>query len=71
VTLGNLAQTYNGTARSVTATTTPASLTVTRTYNSSVSPPTNAGNYTVIGTVSNVNFAGSATNTLIISPISR
>ncbi len=67
VTLGSLAQTYNGTARSATATTTPNGLTVNFTYNGSVSAPTNAGSYTVIGLISDANYFGGATNTLVIS----
>jgi endo-1,4-beta-xylanase len=66
VTLGSLSQTYNGTARSATATTTPSGLTVNLTYNGSASAPTNAGSYTVIGTISDANYQGSATNTLVI-----
>jgi hypothetical protein len=66
VTLGNLNQTYDGTAKSVTATTTPTNLTVNLTYNGSANAPTNAGSYTVIGTISDVNYLGSATNTLVI-----
>ncbi len=66
VTLGNLSQTYDGTAKSVTATTTPSGLTVNITYNGSANAPTNAGSYTVIGTIADANYQGSATNTLAI-----
>ena len=55
VTLGNLSQTYNGTARPATATTTPTGLTVNLTYNGSANAPTNAGSYTVIGTIKDAN----------------
>ena len=68
VTLGNLSQTYNGTARPATATTTPTGLTVNLIYNGSANAPTNAGSYTVIGTINDANYQGSATNTLVISP---
>jgi hypothetical protein len=71
VTLGNLSQTYDGTARSATATTTPTNLTVNITYNGSANAPTNAGSYTVIGRINNTNWQGSATNTLVISSASR
>jgi hypothetical protein len=71
VTLGNLSQTYDGTAKSVSATTTPTNLTVSITYNGSANAPTNAGSYTVIGTINDVNYQGSATNTLVISSASR
>jgi hypothetical protein len=67
VTLGNLSQTYNGTAKSVTATTTPSGLTVNLTYSGSANAPTNAGSYTVIGTITDANYQGSATNTLVIN----
>ena len=66
VTLDNLSQTYDGTARSVTATTVPASLTVGFTYGGSATAPTAAGSYIVVGTVTDANCQGSATNTLVI-----
>jgi hypothetical protein len=71
VTLGNLSQTYNGTARSATATTTPTNLTVNNTYNGSANAPTNVGSYTVIGTINDANYQGSATNTLVINEAIR
>ncbi len=67
VTLGNLSQVYDGSAKSASATTVPPGLTVTLTYNGSVNAPTNAGSYQVIGTVVDANYAGSATNTLVIN----
>ncbi len=67
VTLGNLVQTYDGTGESATATTVPSGLTVNLTYNGSASAPTSAGNYTVIGNISDANYQGSATNTLVIN----
>ena len=67
VTLGNLNQTYDGTAKSVTATTIPTGLTVNLTYNGSTNAPTNAGTYQVVGIVSAPLYAGSATNNLIIA----
>jgi hypothetical protein len=66
VTLGNLSQMYDGTAKSATATTEPPGLAVTLTYTGSVNAPTNAGSHTVIGVVSDANYAGSTTNTLVI-----
>ena len=66
VTLGNLSQTYNGTARNATATTSPSGLTVVFTYNGSSSAPVTVGSYIVIGTISDVNYQGSVTNTLVI-----
>jgi hypothetical protein len=67
VTLGNLSQTYDGTAKAATAGTTPSGLTVALTYNGSANAPTNAGSYTVIGTINDANYQGSATNTLVIA----
>ena len=37
------------------------------TYNGSANAPTNAGSYTVIGTVNDANYQGNTTNTLIIN----
>ena len=67
VTLGSLNQTYNGSAEVATSVTTPSGLTVNLTYNGSANAPTNAGSYTVIGTINDANYQGSATNTLTIS----
>jgi hypothetical protein len=66
VTLGNLSQIYDGTAKTVSVTTAPPGLSVDLTYNGSTNAPANAGSYTVIGTVSNTNYVGSAMNTLVI-----
>ncbi len=68
VTLGNLSQTYDGTAKAVTAITTPAGLQVTLTYDGNTLPPTAAGGYAVVATVSDANYAGSATGTLTVNP---
>jgi len=65
--LGNLDTVYNGTAKPVTATTAPAGLPVTFTYNGSATAPRNAGTYAVIATINNVNYHGTATGTLVIS----
>jgi hypothetical protein len=68
ITLTNLAQVYDGTARVVGATTDPTNLNVTITYAGEANAPTNAGSYEVIGTINELNYAGSATNTLVVSP---
>lgn len=70
VTLGNLAQTYTGTPRTVTVGTDPAGLGVTVAYDGSATAPTNVGSYAVVATVSNPNYLGSATGTLVISQAS-
>ena len=44
----------------------PRGLTVDFTYNGSANAPTNVGSYTVIGTLDDPNYQGSATNTLLI-----
>jgi hypothetical protein len=67
VNIDNLTQIYDGTAKSVIANTTPTNLTVGLIYNGSADAPVNAGNYTVVGTVNDLNYQGSATNTLVIS----
>ena len=68
VTLDNLNQLFTGGAISANASTTPSGLTVNLTYNGSPNAPTNAGNYSVIGVISDPNYYGIATNTLVISP---
>ena len=67
VTLSLLLHTYDGTVKNATATTVPAGLTVDFTYDGSPQAPINVGSYTVIGTVNDPNYQGSATNTLVIS----
>ncbi|HEY6007096.1 MAG TPA: MBG domain-containing protein, partial [Geobacteraceae bacterium] len=67
VTLGNLSATYDGTPKAATATTNPPGLAVTFTYDGSTTPPTKKGTYTVVGTVNDVNYQGSATGTLTIT----
>ena len=67
VALNNLLQTYDGTARTVTATTMPAGLTVSLTYNGSGTAPTAAGSYAVTGTVSDAMYQGAATGQLVVA----
>ncbi len=67
VTLQNLSQTYDGTAKAVSATTFPAGLTVEFTYDGSAVAPSNAGSYAVTGTVNDVTYQGYTTATLTIS----
>jgi alpha-tubulin suppressor-like RCC1 family protein len=67
--LGNLNQVYSGYAISPTTSTTPAGSPVSLTYNGSSSTPTNAGRYTVIGTIDVAGYVVSTTNTLVITPI--
>ena len=58
---------YNGQPQTCSATTTPADLNVTYTYNGNPTA-TSAGSYTVVGTINDNNYAGSAAATLVISP---
>jgi hypothetical protein len=67
VTITNTTQTYNGSARPVTTSTTPAGLTVNVTYNGSATAPTNAGSYAVVGTISDANYQGSSSTTLTVN----
>lgn len=67
VTLSGLNYTYDGTAKSVTTTTNPASLSVNVTYNGNSSLPVNAGAYEVVATVNDKNYQGSASGTLEIA----
>ena len=66
VTLSNLTQTYDGSAKSVGVTTTPSGLNVSVTYNGNAQAPTNAGSYNVVATINDPNYQGSATGTLKI-----
>ena len=67
VTLGNLAQTYEGTAKAVTVTTTPAGLAVAVTYDGLGTVPTNAGSYAVVATITDPNYSGTASGTLLVA----
>jgi hypothetical protein len=68
VSLSGLTPIYDGTAKTVTATTTPSGLAVDITYNSSTSAPTAAGTYPIVATINDATYQGSATGTLTISP---
>jgi len=67
VTLLDLAQTYTGTPRVVTATTVPSGLGVDFTYNGSTNAPINAGSYAVTGTVNDLMYQGWQTGTLVVA----
>ena len=66
VTLGGLSQSYDGNAKSVTATTTPTNLAVITTYNGVTNLPVNAGNYIVAATINSPNYVGSGSGTLVV-----
>ena len=65
VTLGSLSQVYDGTAKSATATTLPDGKTVTFSY--TPANPIDAGSYAVVGTVSDANYAGTASGSLTVT----
>ncbi len=65
ITLGGLTQTYDGSAKSATATSPQGDVTIT--YGGSPTPPTNAGSYAVLASVNNDNYQGSVSGTLVIS----
>ncbi len=69
VTLGGLSQAYTGSAISASAITNPSGLAVTCTYNGSPTAPTAAGSYTVVCTINDPNYQGSATGTLVIGKV--
>lgn len=67
VTLGALAATYSGSEKSATATTSPPGLTATLTYDGGATAPTAAGSYSVVATIEDPVYQGSATGTLVIA----
>lgn len=67
VALGSLAQTYDGTPRAVAVTTAPAGLAVAVTYDGAPTPPVAPGAYAVVATVTDADYEGSATATLVVS----
>ncbi|MBI2514186.1 MAG: immunoglobulin domain-containing protein [Opitutae bacterium] len=67
VTLGALSVTYDGTAKSATATTNPDSLSVTLTYDGGPTAPTDAGNYAVAATIDDTRYQGTASDSLTIA----
>jgi uncharacterized repeat protein (TIGR02543 family) len=62
-----LLATFDGTAKSVTATTTPSGLTVTITYNGQSAAPTNAGIYNLLATITDSNYYGGISTQLRIA----
>ncbi|MEJ0001766.1 MAG: MBG domain-containing protein [bacterium] len=68
ISLSDLTATYDGNTHAATVTTTPSGLTTTVTYNGSATAPTNAGTYAVEATIVDINYTGSTTGSLVISP---
>lgn len=67
VTLGNLSQTYDGTARHVSVTTVPPNLASSVTYNGSATAPSAAGSYSVAAVITQSGYTGSANDTFTIT----
>src|SRR5207249_644993 len=68
ITLSNLSQTYNGSPKSPTVTTSPSGLSgVSVTYDGTATTPTDIGSYAVVASLNNSNYtASNATGTLYI-----
>ncbi|MBJ7285617.1 MAG: S8 family serine peptidase, partial [Akkermansiaceae bacterium] len=71
VVLSNMTQTYDGNPKPVTATTSPPGLTTSITYNDSTTAPTSAGTYPVVATITDPNYVGSSSGTLVIQQASQ
>jgi hypothetical protein len=69
VTLGNLSAIYSGKPIAVTVATLPAKLAVAVTYGGIPTPPSAAGAYPVLATITNPNYTGSAAGTLTIARV--
>lgn len=68
ISLQNLAQTYDGTPRSVTASTTPSGLEIGFSYDGVNEAPVNAGTYNVVATLNpHPLYEGTVTNTLVVA----
>jgi sugar lactone lactonase YvrE len=66
VTLANLTHPYNGAAKSATATTAPANLTVDIRYDGEQTAPYQIGSYEVTAVVTDDNYEGAASGTMVI-----
>lgn len=69
--LHDLEQIYAGNLKIVTAITSPVDLNYMVTYNGQASPPTNAGSYEVVGTITDPNYEGVASGVLVIGKASQ
>lgn len=66
VELGSLNQTYDGFMKSVTVTTTPAGLGHALTYGGQFMMPTDAVSYEVVATITDPDYQGGASGTLVV-----
>ncbi|MFZ2278211.1 MAG: putative Ig domain-containing protein, partial [Prosthecobacter sp.] len=64
--LNGLLQTYDGSPKTVSATTTPSGLTVSITYDGSSTAPTSHGSYVIAASINDANYSGTASGTLTI-----
>ncbi|MES2059575.1 MAG: MBG domain-containing protein [Patescibacteria group bacterium] len=69
ITAGDLNQDYTGTPRSVGVTTVPEDVSYSLTYDGSQTAPTNAGTYSVVATITDPNYSGTDTKSLVIHKI--
>jgi hypothetical protein len=69
VTLSGTAHIYDGTPKGITVTTVPAGISVNVTYNGSATLPTTSGSYAVVATITDLNYTGSASGTLVIAKV--
>lgn len=67
VILGDLQQTYDGTPKAAAVTTAPVGLKSLVTYDGNTAAPVNAGSYTVVATIDDADYTGSAVGTLVIN----
>ncbi|MBI5655915.1 MAG: hypothetical protein HZC44_03430 [Geobacter sp.] len=71
LTPASLTVTYDGSPKAAAVTTVPTGLTVAVTYDGSSTAPTAVGSYAVVATVSDANYQGSASGTLVIGKVSQ
>jgi hypothetical protein len=58
---------YNGSPQSASATISPAGIAFSLKYNGSLTAPTDAGTYTVVAAVTDPNYSGSASGTMVVA----
>ncbi len=63
----SLNRAFDNSSKSVTATTTPAGLTTAITYNGSSTAPSAVGSYAIVATITDTNYQGSTTGTMVIT----
>ncbi|UYZ57901.1 MBG domain-containing protein [Hymenobacter latericus] len=69
ISLSGLSATYDGSPKTASATTSPAGLALSISYDGNAAAPTEAGTYAVVATLNNANYtAANATGSLVIAP---